>query len=79
MSYQELTKEPATRFSRLLLTSSDAELLGARLYHIQGYDELVDALAQQTNARRASSRESTVLVIAESTPTTPSAPSQRAI
>ena len=42
----------ASRLARLMLTSSDAELLGGQLYDIQGYVELVDALATQSASER---------------------------
>ena len=50
--YQGGNSGDAARLARLMLTSSDAELLGGRLQEMQGYVELVDALATQgTDAR----------------------------
>ena len=45
--YQARNAGDASRLARLMLTSSDAELLGGQLHEMQGYAELVDALASQ--------------------------------
>ncbi len=50
---EQAKRGTASRLARLLLTSSDAELIGGQLYDIQGYAELVDGLSAQTNERRS--------------------------